>query len=328
MGLDFSLTWSVWLFWIFVGIFICRQLLIFVASEVILWEQKHEEDSPLAPIIKGILVIVGLVRFILPIVVVFDNWKTAVAMLILDAVAGFVIGLLLRLWTLLRVNPKTNSYLGTIAATTVAIAGILGVATLSIFIKDCRGRSTIGEVVRGGDGLSDQEKRILKEQREHPILRTFHSQILGVTERESFLSSMNEQGYKVTHLDNDVDEGNHSIERYIVSSPIGKSNMQLFSFMDDKLFLVALIMDTSKDYEEVADSLRKEYEVYSYGIEDSDTYTDFTTMIVFNIGEDLPNSIAFGDSRMNELFMDEDDLRVYRLFKMMNDPRERKNKTN
>jgi hypothetical protein len=139
---------------------------------------------------------------------------------------------------------------------------------------------------------------------------------------------MNEQGYKVTHLDNDVDEGNHSIERYIVSSPIGKSNMQLFSFMDDKLFLVALIMDTSKDYEEVADSLRKEYEVYSYGIEDSDTYTDFTTMIVFNIGEDLPNSIAFGDSRMNELFMDEDDLRVYRLFKMMNDPRERKNKTN
>ena len=45
---------------------------------------------------------------------------------------------------------------------------------------------------------------------------------------------------------------------------------------------------TSKDYEEVADSLRKEYEVYSYGIEDSDTYTDFTTMIVFNIGEDLP----------------------------------------
>ena len=325
MELDFSLTWSVWLFWIFVGIFICRQLLLFAATEVVIWEQKHEEDSPLAPIIKGILVIVGLVRFILPIVVVFDNWKTAVAMLVLDAVAGFVMGLLLRLWTLLRVNPKTNRYLGTVVAIVVALAGILGVATLSTFIKDCRGRSTIGEVFRGGDGLSEQEKRVLKEQREHPILRTFHGQILGVTDRESFLSSMSEQGYKVTHLDNDDDdEENHPIERYIVSSPIGRSNMQLFSFMDDKLFLVALIMDTSKDYEEVADSLRKEYEVYSYGIEDSDTYTDFTTMIVFNIGEDLPNSIAFGDSRMNELLMDEDDLRMYRLFKMMNDPRERK----
>ena len=31
---------------------------------------------------------------------------------------------------------------------------------------------------------------------------------------------------------------------------------------------------------------------------------------------------------MNELLMDEDDLRMYRLFKMMNDPRERKNRTN
>jgi len=324
MGLDFSLTWSVWLFWIFVGIFICRQLLLFAATEVVIWEQKHEEDSPLAPIIKGILVIVGLVRFILPIVVVFDNWKTAVAMLLLDAVAGFVIGLLLRLWTLLRVNPKTNRYLGTAVAIVVALAGILGVATLSTFIKDCRGRSTIGEVVRGDDRLSEQEKRVLKEQREHPILRTFHGQILGVTDRGSFLSSMNEQGYKVTHLNNDDDEENHSIERYTVSSPIGRSNMQLFSFMDDKLFSVALIMDTSKDYNEVSDSLRKEYEVYCYGIEDSDTYTDFTTTMVFNIGEDLPNYIVFGDSRMNELLMDEDDLRMYRLFKMMNDPRERK----
>lgn len=324
MELDFSLTWSVWIFWIFVGIFICRQLLLFAATEVVIWEQKHEEDSSLAPIIKGILAIVGLVRFILPIVVAFDNWKTAVAMLVLDAVAGFVMGLLLRLWTLLRLHPKTNGCLGTVVAVVVALAGILGVATLSIFIKDCRGRSTIEEVVRGDDGLSEQDKRVLKEQREHPILRTFHGQILGVTDRGSFLSSMNEQGHKVTRLDNDDDEGNHPIERYIVSSPIGRSNMQLFSFMDDKLFSVALIMDTSKDYEEVADSLRKEYEVYSYGIEDSDTYTDFTTVIVFNVGEDLPNSIVFGDSRMNELSMDEDDLRMYRLFKMMNDPRERK----
>ncbi|MBS5871750.1 MAG: hypothetical protein KIC57_05375, partial [Porphyromonas sp.] len=77
MKIDLTLTWSEWACWTFAGIFILRLLLIFTRTEIAIWEEKKGRNTPLSSAIEGGGVLIGLVRFILPLIVVWDNWRVA-----------------------------------------------------------------------------------------------------------------------------------------------------------------------------------------------------------------------------------------------------------
>lgn len=285
MKIDLTLTWSEWACWTFAGIFILRLLLIFTRTEIAIWEEKKGRNTPLSSAIEGGGVLIGLVRFILPLIVAWDNWRVALVMIVLDAAASLSARLLLKLWILLRTNPKINGYLGGLGGIAFSIAGIFGIVTFSTFTKSCSGFSS-----------KDRMQEIKEARAKHPIPREFYGCKIGETTIDEFLNTMEECGLRVDYDSEDNTSTEHTIIRYITDGKVWRSKTMLFSFVDNYLASILFTTNIRSDYEYTRDSLQRVYKDFNTNTDkqSSSLYTDLVTGIIFE-PEKVENTIALAD---------------------------------
>lgn len=199
------------------------------------------------------------------------------------------------MWSGSRNHPKVKGCLESVVAVVVALSGILGVATLSTFTKDCSGFSSPYRT------LQEQQDEIEEVRAKNPIPRVFYGCKIGVTTVDEFLDAMEEYGLRVDYdFENQLPTG-HTITRYITDGNIWRSKVMLFSFVDNHLISIFFVANQRSDYEYTRDSLKEIYKVFrTVGDNKSHTlYSDFLTGIIFE-PDKRENTIALTDIEMSK----------------------------